>query len=136
MSPQRQAVQASHGTHLQSEDGEGARWGYLPRQIQVQHCQPPLAVTLQAAGVGVFSTAVSEIAVLIKRSNSPSRGTSRARGCARASSRHRGVAKGSSGQGSRGHRLCPELGWARRSARPLSSRKSKPYLKKTIVSHT
>lgn len=134
MSPQRQALKASHGTHLQSEDGEGARWEYLPRQIQVQHCQPPLAVTLQAARVGVFSTAVSEIAVLIKRSNSLTRGTSRARGCERASPRHRGEAKGSSGQGTAA--VSPELGWARRSARPRSSRTAQPYLKKTIVSHT
>lgn len=78
------AVRASHGTHLnlQSEDGEGASWEYLPGQIQVQHSQPPLVVTLQPAGVDVFSTAVSEIAVLIKRSNSQSRGKSRARDCA------------------------------------------------------
>lgn len=77
-------MKASHGTHLnlQFEDGEGARWEYLPGQIQVQHSQPPLVVTLQPDGVGVFSTAVSEIAVLIKRSNSQSRGKSRARGCA------------------------------------------------------
>lgn len=136
MSPQRQAVESSHGTHLQSEHGEGARWEYLPGQIQVQHCQPPLAVTLQAAGLGVFSTAVSEIAVLIKRSNSPSHPTSRARGWATAS------LGGTEGRpraaGGRGHAqgLCPKLGWARRSARPCSSRKAEPYLKKTIVSHT
>lgn len=51
----------------------------------MQHSQPPLVVTLQPAGVGVFSTAVSEIAVLIKRSNSQSRGKSRAWGWAIAS---------------------------------------------------
>lgn len=119
-------MEASHGTHLQSEGGEGARWEYLPGQIQVQHCQPPLAVTLQAAGLGVFSTAVSEIAVLIKRSNSraaerpePGAGRQRARGT-----------EGRLGA-ARGRQAVPELGWAR-----CSSRKAEPYLKKTIVSHT
>lgn len=118
------AVRASHGTHLnlQSEVGEGAIWEYLPGQIQVQHSQPPLVVTLQPAGVDVFSTAVSAIAVLIKRSNSQSRGKSRARDCAIASlgePRERG--KGSS---KKSEHLFPKseavprgcalsLGWAR-----------------------
>lgn len=46
----------------------------------MQHSHPPLVVTLQPAGVGVLSTAVSEIAVLIKQRNSQSYRKSRIRG--------------------------------------------------------